>query len=561
MVDPKIVDTYIVGKEGFIVGLCESLGIPETINQALESVDGRPVDIPYGVSAMIMMVNMCHDHRALSRLAEYYEYSDLEGLFHYPVQLDQLNDDRFGGLLDLFYEAGCRKIFTQIAAKAVSLYGIEVKTINFDTTSKVMWGKYESSDGSMGAIKMDFGHSKDKREDKKQIKFGIGCANGLVVDARVLSGNMDDKTYNKENLNELDFTLNNLKVSKDKFYYVSDSALFSEDNLKIAAKKDIRLITRMPDNTLIAKNSIEEAAGKLDFLHTLSLENAKGESVVYRILEKTCEYAGHMLSLAVCYSESLRPSKEKTIKKAVVKESENIASFIKTFAKREFACEEDATLEIAKLEKKSFNKVRFHDVSCSVREEEKRQRGRPSKKNPETSTQEHKYFVDIISIVNEQKINHEVNQACCFVLCSNDTALRGEAILREYKTQDSVEKKFQQLKSPQFVDAIYLESPKRIEAFSYLMLLCILILSLAEFVVRRGLKEDNDMIIGPGKRKMKRPTQRAIYDIFYAVRIRLVRHPDRPWERSYANPLNSSLKKVMNYLNIPENTFIVGGRY
>ena len=42
------------------------------------------------------------------------------------------------------------------------------------------------------------------------------------------------------------------------------------------------------------------------------------------------------------------------------------------------------------------------------------------------------------------------------------------------------------------------------------------------------------------------------YDIFYAVRIRLVRHPDSPWERSYANPLNSSLKKVMNYLNIPE---------
>lgn len=46
MVDPSIVDTYVVGKEGFIVGLCESLGVPEIINQALESVNGRPVDIP-----------------------------------------------------------------------------------------------------------------------------------------------------------------------------------------------------------------------------------------------------------------------------------------------------------------------------------------------------------------------------------------------------------------------------------------------------------------------------------------------------------------------------------
>ena len=89
---------------------------------------------------------------------------------------------------------------------------------------------------------------------------------------------------------------------KENFYYISDSALFSEDNLKMAASKGIKLITRMPDNVLIAKSSIEEAADKLNSLQILTLKNAKGESVVYLILEKTCEYAGHMLSLAVCCS-------------------------------------------------------------------------------------------------------------------------------------------------------------------------------------------------------------------------------------------------------------------
>ncbi|WP_283410466.1 hypothetical protein [Anoxynatronum buryatiense] len=39
----------------------------------------------------------------------------------------------------------------------------------------------------------------------------------------------------------------------------------------------------------------------------------------------------------------------------------------------------------------------------------------------------------------------------------------------EYKTQSQTEKKFQQLKSPQFVNAIYLDSPPRIEAFAYLV--------------------------------------------------------------------------------------------
>lgn len=67
MIDPSLVDTYIVGKEGFIVGLCEALGLTETINQELESINGRPTDIPYGVFAMIMMVNMCDDHHPLSR--------------------------------------------------------------------------------------------------------------------------------------------------------------------------------------------------------------------------------------------------------------------------------------------------------------------------------------------------------------------------------------------------------------------------------------------------------------------------------------------------------------
>lgn len=58
MVDPNIVETYTIGKEGFIVGLCEALKVPALINNALASITGRPPEIPYGVLAMMMMVNM-----------------------------------------------------------------------------------------------------------------------------------------------------------------------------------------------------------------------------------------------------------------------------------------------------------------------------------------------------------------------------------------------------------------------------------------------------------------------------------------------------------------------
>ncbi|ABR49985.1 hypothetical protein Amet_3883 [Alkaliphilus metalliredigens QYMF] len=94
--------------------------MPALINTALSSSTGRPEEIPYGVLAMMMIVNMCDDHHPIYRLKEYYEDKDIEGLFHQPISLEQINDDRLGGFLDLFHAAGSRNIFSKILAKAIT---------------------------------------------------------------------------------------------------------------------------------------------------------------------------------------------------------------------------------------------------------------------------------------------------------------------------------------------------------------------------------------------------------------------------------------------------------
>lgn len=106
-------------------------------------------------------------------------------------------------------------------------------------------------------------------------------------------------------------------------------------------------------------------------------------------------------------------------------------------------------------------------------------------------------------------LKEDNRKECCFVLCSNDLEISEEELLIEYRTQDNVDKKFKQLKSPQFVYSIYLKTPERIVAFSYLMLKCMLIMSKAEYVVRQGLSADQDHIIRPIRVKMKRPTYKA----------------------------------------------------
>ncbi len=232
--------------------------------------------------------------------------------------------------------------------------------------------------------------------------------------------------------------------------------------------------------------AIDEIVGKLDTLDEIQLNYDKNKISTYRILEQTGNYKGHDLNLAVCYSESLKATKEGSVLKGVEKETERIEKIQKALSKRQFACEEDANREIDKIKSKDFKNLKFHDVSFSLRKEEKRRRGRPAL-NAALVAQDYHYLVDIVSIVDPDKVTLTINKECCFVLCSNDLAISGERMLREYT--------------------------ERIEAFSYLMLICILILSLAEYVVRRGLSQDGDHIIGPANVKMKRPTQRAIYII------------------------------------------------
>lgn len=49
-----------------------------------------------------------------------------------------------------------------------------------------MWDQYESEEGTADVIHINYGYSKQKRDDKKQIKIALGTGNGIVVDGQVL---------------------------------------------------------------------------------------------------------------------------------------------------------------------------------------------------------------------------------------------------------------------------------------------------------------------------------------------------------------------------------------
>lgn len=68
--------------------------------------------------------------------------------------------------------------------------------------------------------------------------MGVGTANGIIADTKVVSGNKGDKTYNHQNLDEVDNLLERANSSKEDFYYIADCSLFTEKNIIKAKEKD-----------------------------------------------------------------------------------------------------------------------------------------------------------------------------------------------------------------------------------------------------------------------------------------------------------------------------------
>ena len=554
-IDFNQITPYRDGKAGFIAGLSQQIGLDATFNNALEQHTGRPTEIPYGSLAQMMLINMADDHHPLSRLDEYFETIDLESLLGHSVDVSKLNDDRFGGFLDAMVDYGPHMLLSEISLSAFKRYGIKLTNVNFDTTSKIMWGEYKAENGELESVEVSFGYSKQKRFDKKQIMFSLGTTQGIAMDGQVLSGNTSDKRFNIDNLERAKQLKDTYNCEPDDFFYIADSAAFTLELLQKANRLKIDVITRMTDNVLEAKVAIQKVCDQLSSLPKVVIETSSQPSV-YRILESDCIYQGIPLKMACCYSEKLKPTKTKTVLKKVEKEEKSIQTVLNSLSKRAFACEEDVDLEIEKLERTTLSKLKYHSVTLGMETTIKRPVGRP-RKTSDSSEQKSIYTITNTVTPDQTAIEARIVSECVFVVVSTKLDMSAEAILREYKTQSAVERKFQFMKSPQFVNSLYVDSPRRVEAIGYLMIILMVLLSIAEHVVRRELAKDQAIIIGPGKVKMSKPSLIAIYRVFFSVQTASIAIGSMK-QRGFTKALEPNVQTILKYLGIPESLYIRG---
>lgn len=94
-----------------------------------------------------------------------------------------------------------------------------------------------------------------------------------------------------------------------------------------------------------------------------------------------------------------------------------------------------------------------------------------------------------------------------------------ERVLREYKEQQVVERRFPVLKDPNRVGPVYLDRPERVEALGYVLLMALLVYSLIERRAREALKNADEPMQLSGGPTSFRPTGRRVLERFENVLV------------------------------------------
>ena len=105
-----------------------------------------------------------------------------------------LNDYRLGHILDALFAANLNQVFSAVALKALEVYAIPTPWLHQDTTTIALYGAYEDEPKTPEAPRPAYGHSKDGRDDLKQVLLSLGVSGdgGLPLRVGLRDGNRSD---------------------------------------------------------------------------------------------------------------------------------------------------------------------------------------------------------------------------------------------------------------------------------------------------------------------------------------------------------------------------------
>jgi len=422
----------------------------------------------------------------------------------FGIDAGALNDDRIGRALDAV-APHLDEIVGSVGAGAISGFGIDVSRLHWDMTSISLVGDYPSTDAEF--VLPSYGKPKDRRVDRKQVQTGLAVTGdgGVPVFHRAFDGKAGE-------VNQVVGAMEALRkmAGKRSFLLVGDSKLVSYSNLAAMVKAEVTFVAPASKSyvgvEVLAACDLGRAADA-GYAPERSARKARtADAMSYRVYEDTMVIAG---------PRKADPAVD--VRRVFVWSSGNAAAAVTNRSRKL----DRATGELARVQAglggRFYNTVAKVTAKVGAIGRDRRvgaylvvdigtdDTGRPT----------------LTWSFDQTVLDAEAASDGWYALLTNlgheeaDTA----EVLRRYKGQEVVERRYGDFKGPLAVAPMFLHNNRRIEALVTVICLALLIFCLVEREVRSQISPQTTMVgIYPEDRAVK-PTGRLIFAALAGMRL------------------------------------------
>ena len=480
---------------------------------------------------------------------------DLLGLS--PDQLPHLNDDRLGRCLDRLFDTTGPDLLLHVVRHVVREFQVSLDELHNDSTTVSFFGAYAGAEAEARrrgrpTIALTYGHSKDHRPDLKQLLYVLTVSEdgGVPVYCTSASGNVTDDQTHRDT-----WKLLCQLVGRADFLYVADCKLATRENMNYVAGQGGRFVTVLPRTRKEGAEFRRRLVQRPQTVSWTVIQQKHDEAgcVIDRVSQ--CPEGGISVEgYRIVWLHSTRKAEHDAASRArsIDRALQQLGRLRERLGSAKTRFRQRAQVESAVAEAlEGCGANHWVHVEIEAREEasyRQATRGRPGKQTQYVKQVRDRW--ELRFEINVARVAEEKAGDGVFPLVSNADDLSAAALLRAYKRQPLVEKRFSQFKTDYEVAPVYLKEVSRIQALLCVYFFALLVQTLLERELRRAMHREQveSLPLYPEGRSCRQPTTRRVLDVLEPVQRHELTRDGEPPEMfvTELTPIQSQILKLID---------------
>jgi transposase len=515
----------LLGSLPVVAEFCRRLDVAGIVDRACPVREVARVTHGQVIEALV--ANRLTSPRPLLRVEDWARQWAVEEVF--GLAADALNDDRIGRALDAMAPQ-LAQVVGSVGARAIAVFGVDVARLHWDMTSISLYGVYDEAEAGFAAPR--WGKPKDRRPDLKQVQTGLAVSGdgGVPVWHRAYDGGAGEVAQVVGAMTALKELAGTRKT-----LLVGDSKLISRGNILAMNTARVAFIAPagrpyLPAAQLRALDPA--AATPVDYLAERDQDLPAEQRGSYRVVEggitlKAKRKAEQDLAVRCVFvwSSARAQAAARSRAKKLDRAGADLQRVQRGLGGPHYRTPAKVAERVAAI-------ARRRKVTAFLRAQADTD---PASGKPTLS-----WWFD------QAALDAEAATDGWYGLLTNLAVEQADAaeVLRRYKGQEVVERRYGAFKGPLGVTPMFLKDNRRIAALISVICLALLVFCLVERAVRKAIAPAVELA-GLYVGRPAKPTGRLIFEALARLRLNPAIGPDPPTIPT-PPPLQAKLLELLN---------------